>query len=96
LIRELKNYKRKEDQTGKATNVPIDKINHGIDADRFAALAMALNRKRLGVWGVWGGEGVAIFHGFSTKTQFPSKVVGNDFVQPVLILIAIGRVVTTT
>jgi phage terminase large subunit len=32
LIRELKNYKWKEDKAGKATNVPIDKFNHGIDA----------------------------------------------------------------
>jgi phage terminase large subunit len=47
LIRELKNYKWKEDQAGKATNVPIDKFNHGIDAARYAVLARALNRKRM-------------------------------------------------
>jgi len=39
LIRELKNYKWKEDQAGKATNEPIDKFNHGIDAVRYAVLA---------------------------------------------------------
>jgi phage terminase large subunit len=46
-IQELKNYKWKEDQAGKATNVPIDKFNHGIDAVRYAVLARALNRKRM-------------------------------------------------
>jgi phage terminase large subunit len=47
LICELKNYKWKEDQAGKATNVPIDKFNNGIDAARYAVLARALNRKRM-------------------------------------------------
>jgi phage terminase large subunit len=46
-IRELKNYKWKEDQAGKATNVPIDKFNHGIDAVRYAVLARQLNRRRM-------------------------------------------------
>ncbi len=47
LIRELKNYKWKEDQAGKATNVPIDKFNHGLDAARYAVLARQLNRRRM-------------------------------------------------
>jgi phage terminase large subunit len=48
LIREFKNYKWKEDQAGKATNEPIDKFNHGIDATRYALLAKVMvNRKRM-------------------------------------------------
>jgi len=48
LIREFKNYKWKEDQAGKATNEPIDKFNHGIDAVRYVCLAKVLvNRKRM-------------------------------------------------
>jgi phage terminase large subunit len=47
LIRELKNYKWREDQAGKATNVPIDKFNHGIDAVRYAVLAKAMHRRRM-------------------------------------------------
>ena len=45
--RELKNYKWKEDQAGKATNVPVDKFNHGIDAIRYAVLSKVLNRRRM-------------------------------------------------
>jgi phage terminase large subunit len=48
LIREFKNYKWKEDQAGKATNEPIDKFNHGIDANRYVCLAKVMvNRKRM-------------------------------------------------
>jgi phage terminase large subunit len=48
LIRELKNYKWKEDQAGKATNEPIDKFNHAIDAVRYAVMARVMvNRKRM-------------------------------------------------
>jgi phage terminase large subunit len=48
LIREFKNYKWKEDQAGKATNEPIDKFNHGIDAVRYVCLAKVMvNRKRM-------------------------------------------------
>ena len=48
LIREFKNYKWKEDQSGKATNEPIDKFNHGIDAVRYVCLAKVMvNRKRM-------------------------------------------------
>ena len=47
LIRELKNYKWREDQAGKATNIPIDKFNHGIDAVRYAVLAKAMHRRRM-------------------------------------------------
>jgi len=35
LIRELKNYKWKEDAAGNALNVPVDRFNHGIDAVRY-------------------------------------------------------------
>ena len=48
LIRELKNYKWKEDQAGKATNEPIDKFNDAIDAARYAAMAKVMvNRNRM-------------------------------------------------
>jgi phage terminase large subunit len=48
VVREFKNYKWKEDQAGKATNEPIDKFNHGIDAVRYAVLARILvKRKRM-------------------------------------------------
>ncbi len=48
LIREFKNYKWKEDQAGKATNEPIDKFNHGIDAVRYALMAkIMVNKKRM-------------------------------------------------
>ena len=48
LIREFKNYKWKEDQSGKATNEPIDRFNHGIDAVRYVCLAKVMvNRKRM-------------------------------------------------
>ena len=48
LIREFKNYKWKEDQAGKATNEPIDKFNHGVDAVRYVCLAKVMvNRKRM-------------------------------------------------
>ncbi|MDD4118663.1 MAG: PBSX family phage terminase large subunit [Kiritimatiellae bacterium] len=58
LIRELKNYKWREDQAGKATNVPIDKFNHGIDAVRYAVLAKAMHRRRMvRVSGVRRGKG---------------------------------------
>ncbi len=49
LIRELKNYKWKEDQSGKATNVPIDRFNDGIDAVRYAVMAKALGGRRMRV-----------------------------------------------
>ena len=38
LIRELKNYKWKEDAAGNALNVPVDRFNHGIDAVRYAVM----------------------------------------------------------
>jgi phage terminase large subunit len=47
LIRELKNYKWKEDQAGQPTNVPIDKFNHGIDAVRYAMMARVVGRRRM-------------------------------------------------
>jgi len=44
----INNYTRKESHVGKATNEPIDKFNHGIDAVRYAVLARILvRRKRL-------------------------------------------------
>ena len=36
LIRELRNYKWKEDKNGKQLNEPVDKFNHAIDAMRYA------------------------------------------------------------
>jgi phage terminase large subunit len=48
LILEFKNYKWKEDQSEKATNEPIDKFNHGVDAVRYVCLAKVMvNRKRM-------------------------------------------------
>jgi len=48
LIREFNSYKWKEDQSGKATNEPIDKFNHGIDAVRYVCLSKVMvNRKRM-------------------------------------------------
>jgi phage terminase large subunit len=40
LIRELKNYKWKEDSSGKPLNVPVDRFNHGIDTIRYACMGM--------------------------------------------------------
>ena len=36
LIRELRNYKWKEDKNGKQLNEPVDNFNHAIDAMRYA------------------------------------------------------------
>ena len=48
LIREYKNYEWKVDLAGKATNEPIDKFNHGVDAVRYVCLAkIMVNRKRM-------------------------------------------------
>lgn len=38
LIRELRNYRWKEDQFGKSVNIPEDKFNHAIDALRYAVM----------------------------------------------------------
>lgn len=38
LIRELKNYKWKEDAMGHASNQPIDKFYHALDALRYVAM----------------------------------------------------------
>ena len=35
LIRELRNYKWKEDKNGKQLNEPVDSFNHAIDAMRY-------------------------------------------------------------
>lgn len=37
LIKELRNYKWREDKNGKALNEPVDAFNHAIDALRYAA-----------------------------------------------------------
>jgi len=47
LIRELKNYKWKEDAAGNALNVPVDRFNHGIDAVRYTVLNRLLTPKRI-------------------------------------------------
>lgn len=56
LIRELKNYKWKEDQAGKASNVPIDKFNHGIDAVRYAVMGRVIRGRRMRLGVVRGGS----------------------------------------
>jgi phage terminase large subunit len=38
LIKELRNYKWKEDKNGKNLNEPVDAFNHAIDAARYAAM----------------------------------------------------------
>jgi len=47
LIRELKNYKWKEDAAGKTLNVPVDRFNHGIDALRYVCMYRNLGGKRM-------------------------------------------------
>ncbi|MFZ4707349.1 MAG: PBSX family phage terminase large subunit [Bacteroidales bacterium] len=48
VIKEIKNYKWKEDMAGKPSNEPIDKFNHGMDAVRYVCLAKVMvNRKRM-------------------------------------------------
>ena len=46
LIRELKNYKWKEDAAGNALNVPVDRFNHGIDAVRYVIMNRNLTYAR--------------------------------------------------
>ena len=38
LIKELRNYKWKEDKNGRVLNEPVDAFNHAIDAARYAAM----------------------------------------------------------
>ena len=46
LIRELKNYKWKEDAAGNPLNVPVDRFNHGIDGLRYVCMdRMLVNRR---------------------------------------------------
>jgi len=47
LIRELKNYKWKEDATGKSLNVPVDRFNHGIDGLRYVCMYRNLGGRRM-------------------------------------------------
>jgi len=47
LIRELKNYKWKEDSLGNAMNQPVDKFNHAIDALRYVAMDRKLAERRV-------------------------------------------------
>jgi len=47
LIRELKNYKWKEDAAGKPVNMPIDRFNHAIDAIRYACMGRLFMGNRL-------------------------------------------------
>ena len=47
LIRELKNYKWKEDASGKSLNVPVDRFNHGIDGLRYVCMYRYLGGKRM-------------------------------------------------
>jgi len=47
LIRELKNYKWKEDAMGNASNEPVDKFNHAIDALRYVVMDRKLAERRV-------------------------------------------------
>ena len=47
LIRELKNYKWKEDAMGNAMNQPVDKFNHAIDALRYVCMDRKLAKRRV-------------------------------------------------
>ena len=47
LIRELKNYKWKEDASGKPLNVPVDRFNHGIDGIRYACMGRMFMGNRI-------------------------------------------------
>jgi phage terminase large subunit len=47
LIRELKNYKWKEDAAGNTINQPVDKFNHGIDAVRYVCMDRQLAERRV-------------------------------------------------
>lgn len=47
LIRELKNYKWKEDSAGNTMNQPVDKFNHAIDAVRYVCMDRLLGEKRM-------------------------------------------------
>ena len=47
LIRELKNYKWKEDAMGKSMNQPVDKFNHAIDALRYVCMDRKLAERRV-------------------------------------------------
>ena len=47
LIRELKNYKWKEDAMGNSMNQPVDKFNHAIDALRYVCMDRKLAERRV-------------------------------------------------
>ena len=47
LIRELKNYKWKEDAMGHTLNQPVDKFNHAIDALRYVCMDRKLAERRV-------------------------------------------------
>ena len=47
LIRELKNYKWKEDAMGNTMNQPVDKFNHAIDALRYVCMDRKLAERRV-------------------------------------------------
>ena len=47
LIRELKNYKWKEDAMGHLMNQPVDKFNHAIDALRYVCMDRKLAERRV-------------------------------------------------
>jgi phage terminase large subunit len=46
LVRELKNYKWREDRFGKKLNEPVDAFNHGIDAIRYVVMDREMIGKR--------------------------------------------------
>ncbi|NDV80160.1 PBSX family phage terminase large subunit [Dysgonomonas sp. 511] len=44
IISEYRNYRWQNDEFGKATNIPIDRYNHSIDAQRYVCLNKLLER----------------------------------------------------
>ena len=47
LIRELKNYKWREDAAGNTINRPVDRFNHGIDALRYSCMDRLFTERRV-------------------------------------------------
>ncbi|NDW19476.1 terminase [Dysgonomonas sp. 216] len=46
IIKEYRNYKWQTDVTGASTNIPIDRMNHSIDAQRYVVLNKLVERKK--------------------------------------------------
>jgi phage terminase large subunit len=48
ILTEYRNYRWKTDEYGKPTNIPSDKFNHSIDAQRYVALNKLAQKKNSG------------------------------------------------